>query len=64
MNLICIAATVLLGLAFSRQEEIYGIQGVECNGTEYELRQCQNSTMISDECLNGSHVAGVRCVDG
>ena len=48
---------------FSRQEEVYGIQGVACNGTEYMLRQCQNSTIISDECLNGSHVAGVRCVE-
>ena len=48
---------------FSRQEEVYGIQDVQCNGTEYMLSDCQNSTAISDECLNGSHVAGVRCVD-
>ena len=57
-----IAATALAGLMFSRQEEVFGVQGVECNGTEYMLSECQNSTMISDECLNGSHVAGVRCV--
>ena len=49
---------------FSRQEEVYGLQGVQCNGTEYMLSECQNSTTITDECLNGSHVAGVRCVEG
>ena len=48
---------------FSRQEEVYGIQDVQCNGTEYMLSDCQNSTAISDECLNGNHVAGVRCVN-
>jgi hypothetical protein len=58
-----LAATALPGLMFSRQEEVYGIQDVQCNGTEYMLSDCQNSTAISDECLNGSHVAGVRCVE-
>ena len=48
---------------FSRQEEVYGIQDVQCNGTEYMLSDCQNSTAISNECLDGNHVAGVRCVD-
>lgn len=58
-----LVAVALTGLAFSEQEEIYGIQGVQCNGTENELEQCQNSTTISAELCNGDHVAGVRCID-
>ena len=58
-------ATMLTELAFSPgQEEIYGIQGVMCNGTEDRLGECQYSTAISAECSNGDHVAGVRCVGG
>ena len=57
-------AEPLTGLPFTEQEEIYGLQDVDCSGQEYHLRQCQNSTAISSECSVGNHVAGVRCIDG
>ena len=56
-------AVALSGLAFSEQEEVYGIQAVQCNGTEFGLEECQNSTVIRNELCGGAHVAGVRCTD-